>query len=122
MAADIVEGADLARPVAHHDDRLAADRVSEEIARPWHLERVAGEQPMTMKYPCQIGVEDRGGHVKIAFQGAAWPMFADQSCNLGRQRLAGLQRRAVHRLVLRRPTYHLALPGHRPVLRFCEQP
>ena len=84
MAADIVEGADLAGPVAHHDDQFGADLVGEEVARPRHLEGIAGEDPMAVKNSCQIGFEDLRGDVKIAFQGAARAVLGDQAGDLRR--------------------------------------
>ena len=84
MAADIVKGADLARPVAHDDDRFGADLVGEEVAWPRHLEGIAGEDPMAMKNSCQIGFEDLPGDVKIAFQRAARAVLGDQAGDLRR--------------------------------------
>ena len=109
MAADIVEGADRAGAVAQHDDRFAAHLVGEEVARPRHLEGVADENPVAMKNPCQIGREDLGSHIKIALQRSAGPMFGDQAGNLRRDRVAGLERRAVHFCLLRGQAYHAAL-------------
>ena len=109
MAADIVEGADLAVAVAHHDDRFGAHLVGEEVARPGHLEGVAGEQPMAVKNPCQIGVEDLRCDVKIALQRSAGPVLGDQAGDLRRDGVAGLERRAVHSCLLLGRAYHAAL-------------
>src|SRR4051812_33679067 len=96
VAADIVEGADYPVGAAHHDDRLVPDRIGEEVARPRHLEGVAGENPMTVKNSCQIGVEDRVVDVKIALQRSTGPVLGDQAADFRRQGMAGLERRAVH--------------------------
>ena len=121
MAADIVKGADLARAVAHHDDRFGADLVGEEVARPRHLEGIADENPVAMKNPCQIGLENLGRDVKIALQWPAGPVLGDQAGNLRRdsgwRALTGVPSILVS--LSGEPTTQ-PLPGPRPMLRFCE--
>src|SRR5260370_29776512 len=89
MAADIVEGADRAGAVAQHADRFACHLVGEEVARTWHLEGIADENPMAVKNPCQIGGEDLGCPVEIALQRSARPVFGDQAGKLRRHGGAG---------------------------------
>src|SRR5437764_11391281 len=122
MAADIVKSADLAVAVAHHDDRFGADPVGEEVARPRDLEGIAGEQPVPVENPGQVGLENLPCDVKIALQGPLRPVLGDQAGDLRRKRAAGSARRTVHFNLLAGPAYHAALARpqtHVKVLRFA---
>jgi hypothetical protein len=84
MAADIVESADVPRAVAHDDDRFGPHLVGDEVTGLGHLEGITGENPMAVKNPCQIGLENLAACVKIALQRSPRSMLRNQAGDLGR--------------------------------------
>src|SRR6185503_11025791 len=109
VATDIVKRANLARAVAYHDDRFGADPVREEVTRPGDLERIAREQPMPVKNPRQIGLEDLPCDVEIPSKRPVRLVLGDQPGDFGRKRATCHARRAVHSRLLAGPAYHAAL-------------
>src|SRR5687768_9545902 len=57
VAADVMEGPDLAVPVPQHDERILADRQRDVVARILDLARVADEEPIGGKDGLQIGLK-----------------------------------------------------------------
>jgi hypothetical protein len=60
MPADVEEHAHRARAVAAHQDRPAADRARDEVARRAHLALVAGIDPAAVEDPPHLALEHRG--------------------------------------------------------------
>jgi hypothetical protein len=59
VAAQVEEGADLAVPAAHQDDRFAGDLVGDVIAVPGNARGMVDEQPLPGDDPLDVALEDR---------------------------------------------------------------
>ena len=57
VPADVEEGVDLTRAIAHDDDALARDLVHEEVAGSGQLGLVGDERPLPEEHPLDLGLE-----------------------------------------------------------------
>jgi hypothetical protein len=100
MAAEIVEGADLAVLAAHHDDHLRADPPGEVVAALWDRAGVAGEQPAAVEDVAQVRLEHLGRGVEGALERAA-PIVPLHEARHVRSALPRPRRDVVHETLLR---------------------
>ena len=70
VPADVEEGVDLARAIAHDDDALARDLVHDEVAGSGQLGLVGDERPLPEEHPLDLGLER--GRRRGSTRAAGW--------------------------------------------------